>query len=381
MNPLRGHRSALAGVAGTLVLLAGCADAPTIPSAAEFTALDRDASLVAAACETITFDEFTHGAAVPGVSLLGLNLAVQSLPYVQPGGAANPNTSARAFDTNTDVNPAAVEDDDLQWKPGGECTDCEGLGRVLVIDDERNSAPGFFFWGDYRWGGVLRIGGFAGGSYYVESFTYADNNVAGPTDIANEPAATMRVDGATDVGSTTPGPDGNVQVIATSHAPFTSMIELRMGTAAADLVTGSGGLDDVRICRIATGFGVRTPGYWKNDKKTWPVSSITIGGVVYTRAEADDLMEHPTAGDKTYNMFEQLVAAKLNVLSGAAAGCIMDTIDDADAWMADFPPGSGVSASSAAWQTAQPGLAASASAMHSELDDYNNGLLCAPGGG
>jgi hypothetical protein len=77
-------------------------------------------------------------------------------------------------------------------------------------------------------------------------------------------------------------------------------------------------------------------------------------------------------GDKTYGMFEQLVAAKLNVEIGNDDSCIASDITAADAWMAtNGPVGSGVKANSAAWKN-------SGSDLHGDLDDYNNGLLCAP---
>ena len=74
---------------------------------------------------------------------------------------------------------------------------------------------------------------------------------------------------------------------------------------------------------------------------------------------------------KTTNMFEQLVAAKLNVLIGNDASCIAADIAAADTWMAARPVGSGVKANSDAWKN-------SGSDLHGDLDDYNNGLLCAP---
>jgi hypothetical protein len=36
--------------------------------------------------------------------------------------------------------------------------------------------------------------------------------------------------------------------------------------------------------RVQPGTG--TPGYWKNHPDAWPVSSITVGGVAYTKAQA-----------------------------------------------------------------------------------------------
>jgi len=119
-----------------------------------------------------------------------------------------------------------------------------------------------------------------------------------------------------------------------------------------------------------TGPGTGTPGYWKNHPSAWPVSSITIGGITYTKAQAIRLMGTPEKGDKTLTVFRHLVSAKLNVLIGNASGCIDGDIATADAWMALHPVKSGVSGGSAAW--------AEISGVATKLDDYNNGLLCAP---
>jgi hypothetical protein len=116
--------------------------------------------------------------------------------------------------------------------------------------------------------------------------------------------------------------------------------------------------------------GTGTLGYWKNHSEAWPVQQITAGGVTYSQAQAIALMSQPGKGDKTYDLFKQLVAAKLNVLIGNDSSCIGATIAAADAWMAVYPPGSNVRSSSLAWAAGGP--------LHSRLDDYNNGRLCAP---
>jgi len=119
--------------------------------------------------------------------------------------------------------------------------------------------------------------------------------------------------------------------------------------------------------------GVGTPGYWKNHPDAWPVEYITIGGVTYSKAEAIEIMNTPERGDKTYTMFRALVAAKLNVLDGNDSSCIADTIAEADEWMATYGPvGSGVRAGgrNSPWREGEP--------LYEKLDDYNNGLLCAP---
>jgi len=114
---------------------------------------------------------------------------------------------------------------------------------------------------------------------------------------------------------------------------------------------------------------VRSPGYWKKHPDAWPVQSITIGKYTYTKQEAIAIMSKPVAGDKTYTMFPALVAAKLNVASGAIDTCISDTIAAADSWMFSYPVGSGVTGNSSAWKIGEP--------LYMKLDQYNNGYLCA----
>lgn len=117
--------------------------------------------------------------------------------------------------------------------------------------------------------------------------------------------------------------------------------------------------------------GVGTPGFWKKHPDAWPVDAITIGGAMYTKAQAIAIMDSPGKGDKTHEMFNQLVAAKLNVLIGNPSGCVDDTIDAADDWLTAHPIWSGVKGNHAAWQD-------DGEALKDILDDYNNGLLCAP---
>jgi hypothetical protein len=119
----------------------------------------------------------------------------------------------------------------------------------------------------------------------------------------------------------------------------------------------------------AQSLGTGTPGYWKNHPEAWP-DSITIGGVAYSRDDAIYWLKR-VGKDKTTTMFSSLVSAKLNVLMGNTSSCVDATIAQADAWMvANGPVGSNVAASSVAWAEGQ--------SLHTTLDDYNNGRLCAP---
>jgi hypothetical protein len=116
--------------------------------------------------------------------------------------------------------------------------------------------------------------------------------------------------------------------------------------------------------------GTGTPGYWVNHPEAWPVASITVGGVVYTKAQALEILAR-SGKDKTATMFSSLVPAKLNVLIGNDGSCVSSTIATADEWMATYGPvGSGVHAASLAWKLGEP--------LHRQMDNYNNGMLCAP---
>jgi hypothetical protein len=116
--------------------------------------------------------------------------------------------------------------------------------------------------------------------------------------------------------------------------------------------------------------GTGTPGYWKNHPDAWPVDSITVGGVVYSKAEALAWLDK-VGKDRTITMFSSLVPAKLNLLIGNDPNCVSSTIAAADAWMTTYGPvGRGVQAASYAWKIGEP--------LHRLMDNYNNGMLCAP---
>jgi len=121
-------------------------------------------------------------------------------------------------------------------------------------------------------------------------------------------------------------------------------------------------------CAPTASPGTGTPGYWKNHPDAWP-GGIELGGFYYTIEQGIDLLSTPTAGDVTNTMSRHLIAAVLNVEIGNDASCIDAVIDDAQAWIAAYPPGSKVKAKSDAWQL-------SGEAIATTLDLYNNGELC-----
>ncbi len=109
----------------------------------------------------------------------------------------------------------------------------------------------------------------------------------------------------------------------------------------------------------------RTPGYWKTHAEAWPSTEFTVGCVDYVQEEMLNILWMPTHGDMTIKLFHHLVAAKLNVLSGAPDE-INDTIDLADDFLCDHP----------LFSKPKGALKCEATALKDTLDEYNNKYEC-----
>ena len=95
-------------------------------------------------------------------------------------------------------------------------------------------------------------------------------------------------------------------------------------------------------------FVPRSMGYWKNHPEDWPVDEIEIGNINYTKDEALEILVGANAKDATRMLAAQLIAAKLNRLSGAFS-CfdfcnekidIDEVIEEADSFLKSHPLGS-----------------------------------------
>lgn len=78
-----------------------------------------------------------------------------------------------------------------------------------------------------------------------------------------------------------------------------------------------------------------TQGYWKNHEEAWPVSSLTIGGKTYSKAELLAIFDMPVKGDASLNLAHQMIAAKLNVLNGGSTSIVVK-IAEADALLSTY---------------------------------------------
>ena len=116
--------------------------------------------------------------------------------------------------------------------------------------------------------------------------------------------------------------------------------------------------------------GTQNVSYWENNPDVW-TKGVTIGGVFYSEELAIQIMKGiNTSNDMSDVLFEELVSAKLNVELGNTSYCIIDIIEAADTWMEENGPvGSGILSDHPAYDTGN--------SLVSQLESYNNGLMCA----
>jgi len=108
-----------------------------------------------------------------------------------------------------------------------------------------------------------------------------------------------------------------------------------------------------------------TQGYWKNHPEAWPVTTLDLGTVSYTKTELLSIFDQPVVGNGLVSLAHQLIAAKLNAANGAFVPTgVATAIADADTLIDGLvvpPVGSGYLAPSAT------------SGLTTTLDTYNKG--------
>jgi hypothetical protein len=232
---------------------------------------------------------------------------------------------------------------------------------------------------------LVGFNGATGGSQVL--YGYELKNLGDPVTVAS--IVDDKLGAVTDCAAVPPG-DGlpglaSGEVVRCTKEGLVTETTTNVVTVTAALASGKAcpATDSLTVTVQATAPGTGTPGYWKNHPEAWPVESITIGNQTYTKAEALALLTMAVAepwpdngSDVSLILFRALVAAKLNVLVGNESSCVDTTIAKADAWMVKYAPNgvpANVAASSRAWKEGEP--------LYKTLDDYNNGLLCAPSRG
>jgi len=109
-----------------------------------------------------------------------------------------------------------------------------------------------------------------------------------------------------------------------------------------------------------------TQGYWKNHPNAWPVTSLTLGTVSYTKAQLITILGTSVGGNGLISLAHQLIAAKLNIAQGADPSAAAAAIAAADALIGGLvvpPIGAGYLDPS------------DTSSLTQTLDDYNNGVI------
>ncbi len=120
---------------------------------------------------------------------------------------------------------------------------------------------------------------------------------------------------------------------------------------------------------VPAGDCTYTQGFWKTHPGDWPVTSLTLGTVVYNQAQLLSILNTPAAGNGLLILAHQLIAAKLNIANGADPATIAATIAASDALIGGLvipPVGSGYLSPS------------SVTSLKDMLDEYNNGTLGVP---
>ena len=79
----------------------------------------------------------------------------------------------------------------------------------------------------------------------------------------------------------------------------------------------------------------KTHGFWKN-KADWPVDSLMLGTVSYTKAQLLALLGMSGSTDASLTLSRQLIAAKLNVANGSDPTPVASTIPHADTLLGGF---------------------------------------------
>ncbi len=93
-----------------------------------------------------------------------------------------------------------------------------------------------------------------------------------------------------------------------------------------------------------------SPSSWEVNS-AWPVSTITVGGTTYSVTEAQELLGRKHRGDESIKLAYEVIAAKLNLLTGGGDPVpgfnsyawtqeLTGFIDEAEAWFVDNPIGS-----------------------------------------
>jgi len=211
---------------------------------------------------------------------------------------------------------------------------------------------------------------------------YKDQNASISDLFTNLPGFTVNV---SDAGPWSQSAAGNITFTATitnNDANCASSYQLHNAAKLVESDTGDERNADANLgistpsCNEVLFSGCTyTRGYWAQHPDAWPVDSLTLGNVSYTKAELLSILGQPTAGNGLIQLASQLIAAKLNTLKSvdpASGGQLFNSLAAADALIGGLvvpPVGSGFIAP------------ADATALIGQLTLFNQGGPVSPGNG
>ena len=73
-----------------------------------------------------------------------------------------------------------------------------------------------------------------------------------------------------------------------------------------------------------------TQGYWKNHPNAWPAQNVILGTINYTQAQLIQILNQPASGNGLVSLAHQLIAAKLDIGTGADASAVQSAVNSAD---------------------------------------------------
>ncbi len=232
------------GLALVVVWAASCSDSPTTGPSGLPVSLNEDGQ----ECVTVDFEQFTHAQHITSIALFSdvtINFTAERSTSSGPVSA-----NATAYDTDYDVGDGGCtnalndthEDTQIPGSDGldtglaGFCTDCDGM--VMMVP-----AGNFCSGGDNTAGGTITMTGFS--SDYEWEIPFYD--AVDPDDAAQnmnlyvDTGSGLTLVGTTDCEFNSDCGNGEVATIATTDHTFANEAQFEL--------LGSGGVDDIQICR------------------------------------------------------------------------------------------------------------------------------------
>jgi cysteine-rich repeat protein len=103
--------------------------------------------------------------------------------------------------------------------------------------------------------------------------------------------------------------------------------------AIAGCSGGTGSGQDSVTARDVDGVErcTREQGYWRYHANAWPVATLELGTVVYTKDQLLSILAMPVNGNGLVSLAHQLIATKLNIATGASPAVADAAIQSATA--------------------------------------------------